>query len=280
MCRFLAYHGKKALLADFVYNCENSLVKQSYNAKESRLAVNADGFGIGWYTPEIDEQPCVLTSILPAWSSRNLKNISQKTISECFFAHIRAASPGTTVDLNNCHPFYSGKLMFMHNGAISNFLKVKRELQNELSAERFEKILGNTDSELIFSLFLDKLQNENNPTKQDLINAMLQTIQKIVETQNGSPCHFNFALTDGKNLLATRFCSDKNAVPVSLYYTFPEKIFVEKDLLHLICGEKKEAVLISSEPLTQDEKVWTSFPPNSMLFVEENLDFELLPIKI
>lgn len=86
MCRFMAYMGHPMLLAHLVLWPDRSIIKQSYNSKE-RLNhpelpgplchgnINADGFGIGWYTEsntyDSDDTPCIFTSISPAWSQLN-----------------------------------------------------------------------------------------------------------------------------------------------------------------------------------------------------------------
>ncbi len=94
MCRFLTYAGAPLLLADLLYRPTNSLIMQSYHARERAEPLNGDGFGVGWYVPEIDPTPCVQRSISPAWSNRNLQNLASKTRASCLFAHVRAATPG------------------------------------------------------------------------------------------------------------------------------------------------------------------------------------------
>src|SRR5688572_1150697 len=111
MCRFIAYIGNEILLADLVINPENSLVRQSYKSRERREPLNGDGFGVGWYTPEVSATPCVFKSISPAWSNSNLLSIADHVRSGCFFAHVRAASPGMAVTETNCHPFQIGRYL-------------------------------------------------------------------------------------------------------------------------------------------------------------------------
>jgi predicted glutamine amidotransferase len=90
MCRLLAYYGEDALLAHTIIHPERSIIKQSYDARE-RLQdhslpahlgfgnLNADGFGIGWYSAEypvrcspgygppadLEHYPCTFKSITP-----------------------------------------------------------------------------------------------------------------------------------------------------------------------------------------------------------------------
>lgn len=63
MCRLMCYAGEPILLADVVTYPKRSIIKQSYDARERLLDptlpdhlgfgnLNADGFGIGFYSAE------------------------------------------------------------------------------------------------------------------------------------------------------------------------------------------------------------------------------------
>lgn len=66
MCRFVVYKGRELLMADLLTRPKHSLIKQSYDARERREPLNGDGFGVGWYAPELDPTPCIFTSVTPA----------------------------------------------------------------------------------------------------------------------------------------------------------------------------------------------------------------------
>lgn len=84
MCRFVAYIGKEnLLLANLLVRPNNSLIKQSLLARESRTPTNGDGFGVGWYTP-FDKTPALFTSLFPAWNDQNLSYIARKTRARLF----------------------------------------------------------------------------------------------------------------------------------------------------------------------------------------------------
>jgi len=125
MCRFVCYRGPEILLADLLYKPTNSLIRQSFHAKERTEPLNGDGFGVGWYAPQISSTPCVFASLTPAWSNQNLRQISEHVKSGCFFAHVRAASPGMPVSEANYHPFQYGRFLWMHNGGIRDFWRIK-----------------------------------------------------------------------------------------------------------------------------------------------------------
>jgi len=107
MCRFLVYMGTPVIMERLLYEPNNSLIRQSYQAHEREEPLNGDGFGVGWYNKEITTDPAVFTDINPAWSNRNLRSISPSIESGCIFAHVRAASKGE-VARANCHPFELG----------------------------------------------------------------------------------------------------------------------------------------------------------------------------
>jgi len=70
--------------------------------------INADGFGVGWYSEGIDD-PCVYTCTQPAANNRNLRRLANHIVAPLIFAHLRAASEGSPVTETNCHPFQFGK---------------------------------------------------------------------------------------------------------------------------------------------------------------------------
>ena len=128
MCRFIAYIGEPILLDEILFKPKNSLIRQSIHAREASEPLNGDGFGLGWYMVDGHKSPGIFVSTQPAWNDQNLAHISSKIRSGCFFAHVRAASEGG-VSKYNCHPFQYKHLLFMHNGGIGGFKKIKRALR-------------------------------------------------------------------------------------------------------------------------------------------------------
>lgn len=57
MCRLVAYVGDDILLEDVLVKPSDSIVKQSLHAIESTIPTNGDGFGLGWYVPQISPEP-------------------------------------------------------------------------------------------------------------------------------------------------------------------------------------------------------------------------------
>lgn len=62
---------------------------------------------------------------------------------------------------DNLCSYRYGRLMWMHNGGIAEFDKIKRKLQSSLPEELFLFVEGNTDSEWAFALFLSFVSISN-----------------------------------------------------------------------------------------------------------------------
>jgi predicted glutamine amidotransferase len=264
-------------MSDLLLKTEQSLIVQSYHAKERTEPLNGDGFGVGWYNHDIDPTPCVYASIQPAWSNRNLFRLSEKIRSTCFFAHVRAASKGAYVSEFNCHPFQYERFLWMHNGKIAEFPKIKRKIRESLDDTYYDFIQGTTDSEHAFALFLNILgKHIDNYSIADLSNAMTETIRQILEWKRDAditaPSYLNFALTDGYNILATRYVSHPNFAPPSLYLSIGERIEIKEGEYHMVPTIKyPNTVIIASEPLTTEKNNWQAVERNHLITITPEL---------
>lgn len=258
---------------------------------QNNHVMNGDGFGVGWYHNNtcIDKSSenrrlqlkqgidysegqrprlaAVFKDVLPAWNNTNLKEICQATYSDCIMAHVRAASKGSGVSQQNCHPFKTGRLLFCHNGRIDSFLLLRRRYHALLSDEAYMGVRGTTDSEFIFALILTVLASDGKSSGESpliqskpfghsrLISAIKKVLKLIEEVQveaglldGFNTC--NFSLTDGETMVVTRYCDKSPAVPApSLYFAYGEA----HDLYGELTDEEQQpAALISSHPSSVD----------------------------
>lgn len=288
MCRFLVYAGAPLLLSDLLYRPLNSLIMQSYDAKERPEPLNGDGFGVGWYVPEVDPTPCVQRATTPAWANRNLQNLAFKTRASHVFAHVRAASPGMAVMEANVHPFAYDRFMWMHNGAVADFHKIRRKLREGLRDEFYDMIAGTTDSEHAFALFLNNLHasfGDVTPAKMRV--ALVETIHQLDELTCAAgitlPSYYNFAVTDGSTTIVSRYCSAANMPGASLHYSRGERFECGADGvcdMHAVNeGEAARAVIVSSERLTADADDYPNVPDNHTITVTPDSTIKLEPIE-
>lgn len=274
MCRFVAYLGAEILLEDILVKPINSIVMQSLHARESTIPTNGDGFGVGWYAPRISDEPALFTSVSPAWNDRNLLNLTAKIQSPCFFAHVRAAGTGGVTNYN-CHPFVYGPWMLMHNGDINDFILVKRHLRHLLDDDIYHWIQGETDSEHLFALFLQLAKGKDLSNLSIVAETLQETIyeinQLVKQYTKNNDSYYNICLSDGKRIIASRYCTEKNTVPESLHY-FIGNCFYDHLLL---LEDQHEAVLISSEKLNDINADWQDVPANSLLLIDSDRSIEL-----
>jgi glutamine amidotransferase len=286
VCRFVGYLGPELLLADLLYRPANSLIRQSFDSKERREPLNGDGFGVGWYTPEISSTPGLGVSVTPAWNNQNLHRASKHIRSRCIFAHVRAASPGMHVSEANCHPFQHGRFLWMHNGTIAEFWRIKRRLRASLPDHLYHKIEGTTDSEHAFSVFLHLLGDcEALCPAADMGDTLVKTIAQLekwsAEAGISRPSYYNFAVTDGQSMAAVRYVSDPNLQPASLYYSSRGKYECHEGVGKLLeCHVSERSVIIASERLTSDETAWVRVETNHVLTVDPKLTVHVEPVDV
>ncbi|MEX2528612.1 MAG: class II glutamine amidotransferase [Gemmatimonadota bacterium] len=102
-------------------------------------------------------------------------------------AHVRAASPGSIVAETNSHPFRFGPLLFMHNGDIGGFARIRHPLLERLGDDTFHRILGSTDSEHFFALFQEELAREGEDVggTARMDGAFRRTLDTVLELRQG-----------------------------------------------------------------------------------------------
>lgn len=278
MCRFVAYIGPSILADDLLFKPIFSLVtSQTMNAGEMSVSVNGDGFGVGFYLPELDNDPCVFRSIKPAWSDSNLKNLARKINSPCIFAHVRAASPGLSVEENNSHPFACGQLMFMHNGVLGGYKQIRRKLLRTLNDTAYDAIQGSTDSEHLFGLFLNHIANPfGHVTCAEMVDAMKCMFEDLdallLESSVHQHSYLNLAVTNGTCLITVRYTTNPNVQPATLYYMFGKEYRCVGDVCVMEPSYgKPSSIVVASEPFTAKRSDWMKVERNSMMVVDETM---------
>jgi ergothioneine biosynthesis protein EgtC len=268
MCRLLGYLGQPILLHNLLETPPHSLVVQSYKPQEMTGGLlNADGFGIGWYDLSRQTTPFTYKNILPIWSDINLPHLSRYIESSCILANVRSATPGQAVDLSNCQPFSSDRLLGIHNGYIENFrASLYRPIRKELEDDYYQAIGGTTDSEHILALLWHNLPQSTDLVAADLIEGLQTTLLQVLDWARafGVKVSLNLILSDGKQLVACR-CASHSPAP-SLYWL--------QD-----CGEFPRAIVVASERLFSDE-AWIAFPENSLLAVSQDLKVKVYELAI
>ncbi|MBM3517397.1 MAG: class II glutamine amidotransferase [Alphaproteobacteria bacterium] len=255
MCRWLAYIGSPIHLDTLILRPENSLISQSRAARRGVSTTNGDGFGIGWY--DASPEPGVFRDVLPAWNDENLRSVSEQIRARLFFAHVRA-STGTPTVRTNCHPFRHERWLFMHNGQIGDFERLRHELTVSIAPRYFNTLLGSTDSEVFFHLMLTHGLETDSPGA--FRRAVAQVLAVMANGKAREPFRMTAAVTNGEHVLAVRASSDHRAP--SLYYGRGVTVDAAG---HLGVDPHGESVLILSEPLNRRHEEWIEIPEEHLL---------------
>ena len=255
MCRLAAYLGPPRALAEIVIDPAHSLIAQSQDAREAKLSVNGDGFGIAWY----GARPCpgLYKDILPAWSDGNLLSLCRHIVSPLFLAHVRASTQGATARAN-CHPFTHANWAFMHNGQTGSFAALRRPLEASLPDDLYALREGNTDSELLFLLLLGAgLADDPERACGRMIAQLARTARHV-----GVPAFFRqtCVFSDGQSLFCFRYASDGRC-----------------PTLYACRGFAGAGLVVASEPLDGTPARWTPIVPNRLVRLDAtgNATFDL-----
>ena len=270
MCRWLAYYGSPILIEEILYKPQHSLIVQSLHSQLGAETTNGDGFGIGWYG--VGDTPGVFHSVEPAWNERNLLELSQHLRSPLVFAHIRASS-GTPVQQTNCHPFRHGRWLWMHNGVIHDFHRVKRDLVLAVDPSLYPSIEGSTDSEVFFHLALTFGLEDDPPTAVERAVGLIEDIGRYHGVEH--PIQMTVATTNGQQVWAFRYSSEGQSR--SLFYSTDVATLraqhPDNPVLHMVSDETR---LVVSEPLGDLAGAWQEVPESSYGVIRQGQD-ELRP---
>lgn len=189
-----------------------------------------DGYGFLFFK---DNTWSVYKSSLMYNDDINNKFIQNKiSESEILLGHIRATKHHFIDDIcyNNTHPFWYGDNYWMHNGSVQplNYTFFK----SYINKKYLEHIKGNTDSELMFYIFLSIL---------DLIKDLKESWNNFLKLLNEFYEYHNIVISaniiycNKSKLIVSRFINN-NEYPPSLYID-------------------NESLIISSEPVTENYEI-------------------------
>jgi predicted glutamine amidotransferase len=270
MCRWLAYSGSPIRLEELLVKRDRSLIDQSLHARQGATTTNGDGFGVGWY--EDGELPRVYRSTHPAWNDPNLRELAAGISSPLFFAHIRA-STGTAIQETNTHPFRYGRWLWMHNGLIREFPRVKRHLVLAVDDSLFTSIEGTTDSEVMFYLALT-FGLEDDPVRA--VERMVGFVEEAGRSHGVEhPIQMTVATTDGRCIWAFRYSSEGDSRSLFFSTRMDNLKALHPELAELGVLSDETRVIVS-EPLGDLPGAWNEVPESHVGIVQPGED-ELRP---
>jgi gamma-glutamyl hercynylcysteine S-oxide hydrolase len=130
MCRHIAWLGSPRPLSDLVLAPPNGLLVQSYAPRrQAHGRMNADGWGVGYYSQGRDE-PARWRASRPLWNDASFASVAPTISSGCVIAAVRSATVGMPIEDSAVAPFTDGRWLLSHNGRVDRAV-----LANDLGAE-------------------------------------------------------------------------------------------------------------------------------------------------
>ena len=233
-----SYLDRASYLPKLLSHDPNEITTEHEINVRNRL-FNVDGFGLAWYTPAAvnfndsvkAEHPALYKNAQPPLHDTNFRSICANTASKAVFAHIRAATDTPVTGVNN-HPFVFGRHTFMHNGVISDFIAISRDMVDLLDDDAYANIHGSTDSEHLAALYITCLTKRGGRTSwelqytvEEVRAALWEAVSLVVKLQRkklgarAQPNSLNLAATDGSQMIAFRLRNHAVEQPPSLYYS-------------------------------------------------------------
>src|SRR5262249_8514400 len=154
-------------LRTLLFDAPHSLCHQARGPKHQTSGdSNPDGWGAGWRT--VDGEIEHYRTTKPIWEDGAFAESAVGIESGALLAAARPASRGATIEESGNAPFWCGPWFFSLNGAVKDFhAGIGDELRARLSPTRLAGIEGDSDSEVLFALTLDRL-DQGAPPKDAL----------------------------------------------------------------------------------------------------------------
>lgn len=252
------------------------------NALRTQSIKNPDGWGVAYY---VGGCPQLIRSEGQALHDHIFEKVAAIASSQSVVAHVRRATQGSRSPMNS-HPFQYGPWIFAHNGNVKDFDTHKPALIERIAPNLRRYILGTSDSEVIFYLFLTKLAKHGDPFEPDLpalaaADALLETIEEITAlvgpyTHNTddppTETFLTFVVTNGEIMLGHQGGKEL------LYSTYkarcPERdacsFFAKNCEQRAAMGEQVNHLIFTSESLQGDNQ-WTPMAPGQIIAVDRQM---------
>lgn len=145
MCRLLGYVALEPVaVAQALEHMLEAFVDVSH--------LHGDGWGLAWY----DEQNRLQQARAPepAHASAEFSYLAEHLHTDTLIGHVRWATPGYALCMENTHPFTRDQVAFAHNGSLAPRDAIEEWIAPHLRGS----IVGTTDSERYFLALLSALE--------------------------------------------------------------------------------------------------------------------------
>lgn len=229
MCRHTAWLGRARTLQELLLDPPHGLLRQSWEPRRQRFGVvNADGFGVGWFSPERPE-PARYRRAVPMWGDPSFASLAGVVRSGCVLAAVRSATVGGPGGEEACAPFQlPGGVLVSHNGALP-----VPSVAPLVSASALAAVGSTVDSAMLAALVGERLD-------RGLAGALAAAVGEVAAVAPDT--RLNLLATDGSTVVATAYGDA------------------------LVWRALHGGVVVASEP-SDDEPGWQDVPDRSLLTV-------------
>lgn len=163
------------------------------------------GWGVGFYQGgeillkrrPIDDRPEI-----------SLVDMTKDVRADILVAHVRAATVGS-LRTENTHPFRYRQWLFAHTGTVEGFARLRSQLSDSLPQFLQRDVRGETDSEILFHLFLSFLHDSNQldrPTvdaasARAALRSSIALVDRLCAEEGAGPSAMNIVVTNPEYLL-------------------------------------------------------------------------------
>ncbi|NKY46194.1 ergothioneine biosynthesis protein EgtC [Nocardia cerradoensis] len=213
MCRHLGYLGPPAPIGELLTRGTHSLRTQSWAPNDMRHGgtVNADGFGVAWWTDE--GAASRYRNSAPIWTDPAVEEVLPQLSSPAVLAAVRSATVGMPVERTACAPFTDGGWAFSHNGVIQNWRTVLPVVAKQFGSPDLLDAESATDSAALWVVLraaLDGIgalsssfegRSESDARLRAVAAAVTATVRAVLAPAPSA--RLNLLLGDGETLWAT-----------------------------------------------------------------------------
>jgi predicted glutamine amidotransferase len=164
------------------------------------------GWGVGFYQGgeillkrrPIDDRPEI-----------SLVDMTKDVRADILVAHVRAATVGS-LRTENTHPFRYRQWLFAHTGTVEGFAQLRARLSDSLPQFLQRDLRGETDSEILFHLFLSFLHdsgqldrpNVEAASAREALRSSIALVDRLCAEEGAGPSTMNILVTNPEYLLA------------------------------------------------------------------------------
>ena len=253
MCRLLAIYGKidiwKEILVEFRKLAEFGKIPPIVHEPGHR-----DGWGMAGSNNAGSTMVEIARSVEAADRCALYQKILQslKNPPHILLCHLRKASPGVPIAIENVHPFFHSGWAFAHNGTLYNPEALPRNSSFKLTSK-------GSDSEYLFHFLLSLCSHK----EKDI--GVLKNVSGALSSLQIEYTALNCILCDGKELYIIRDHNQFANYYTLYYYIYQRNVIVSSEKLHL--------------PFLDREK-WYEIPNKSILRIRGEVpDIDFISIK-